>query len=81
MPKNLFAQFVCNFNEKRLHWSSVVHGFTIFIISKTVGDVQIVLGFSEYLKCFFKRFVTLLCQNNVNVEDGSAMKRSEKNQP
>ena len=44
------AQFVCNFNEKGLHWASVVHGFTIFIISKTVGDVQIVVGFSTYLK-------------------------------
>jgi hypothetical protein len=32
MPHNLFAQFVCpspkvlNFNEKRLHWASVVRG-------------------------------------------------------
>ena len=31
MPKNLSAQFVCpspkflDFNEKRLHWASVVH--------------------------------------------------------
>ena len=37
MPKNLSAQFVCpspkvlNFNEKRLHWASVVHGFTHYI--------------------------------------------------
>ena len=32
MPQNLFAQFVCpcpkvlDFNEKRLHWASVVRG-------------------------------------------------------
>ena len=32
MPQNVSAQFVCqspkvlNFNEKRLHWASVVHG-------------------------------------------------------
>ena len=37
MPKNLSAQFVCpsprvlNFYEKRLHWASVVHGFTHYI--------------------------------------------------
>ena len=34
MPQNLSAQFVCqspkglDFNEKRLHWASVVHAFT-----------------------------------------------------
>jgi hypothetical protein len=33
MPQNLSAQFVCpspkvwDFDEKRLHWASVVHGF------------------------------------------------------
>ena len=32
MPQNLFAQFVCpgpkvlDFNEKRLHWASIVRG-------------------------------------------------------
>ena len=34
MPQNLSAQFVCpspkvlNFNEKRLHWASVVRAYT-----------------------------------------------------
>ena len=38
MPHNLSAQFVCprpkvlNFNEKRLHWASVVRDFTRKII-------------------------------------------------
>jgi hypothetical protein len=36
MPQNLSAQFVCpspkvlDFNEKRLHWASVVRGLKIY---------------------------------------------------
>ena len=42
MPQNLFAKFVCpkvlDFNEKRLEWSSIVHGQTHPKINKKIAQ-------------------------------------------
>ena len=46
MPQNLSAQFVCqspkvlDFNEKRLHWASVVRGLSYACSEKLHGTVQ-----------------------------------------
>ena len=47
MPQNLSAQFVCpspkvlDFNEKRLHWASVVRGTKSCLAPKTCSSTHI----------------------------------------
>ena len=46
MPKNLSAQFVCpspkvlDFDEKRLHWASVVRGIDVLANTKIRGSSE-----------------------------------------
>ena len=67
MPQNLSAQFVCpstkvlDFNEKRLHWASVVREsafFHISAINKTRVEIGLCfMGHGDKAFCFKKGFL------------------------